>query len=114
MESEKKRIINDKYILIEIIGKNAWSKVYKAEDKDTKKLYAVKLLNPDIPSLKKIDTLAKLSSRNIIILIESGKVPSKIDDNQTKDRQFVVLNVLKIVIYLNIWKAILINFSQKI
>ena len=36
MESEKKRIINDKYILIEIIGKNAWSKVYKTEDKDRK------------------------------------------------------------------------------
>ena len=77
-------------------GKGASATVYLAEDINTKKQYAVKVLKEITPSFQKeIQMLEKVSSLKnpyIVNLIEHGEGPVKLVSKPSRNLQYVVLD----------------------
>ena len=92
---QEESTIKQKYKIIEKKGKGASSIVYLAEDKTTKKQYAVKVLKEKTPIFEKeIKILEKVSSLNspyIVNLIEFGEGPIKIVSKPVKIFDYLVL-----------------------
>ena len=93
--TQEESTINEKYKIIERKGKGASAIVYLAEDKNTKKQYAVKVLKEKTPTYKtEIKILEKVSSLNcpyIVNLIEFGEGPIKITSKPVKISDYLVL-----------------------
>ena len=87
--------INGKYKIIEKKGRGASATVYLAEDKTTKKQYAVKVLKEKTPTYEaEVKILEKISSLNcpyIVNLIEFGEGPIKIVSKPAKIADYLVL-----------------------
>ena len=95
MESINESTINNRYKIIEKKGRGASATVYLAEDINTKKQYAVKVLKEITPSFQKeIQMLEKVSSLKnpyIVNLIEFGEGPVKIGSKPSRNLQYFVL-----------------------
>ena len=92
---QEESTINEKYKVIGRKGKGASAIVYLAEDKTTKKQYAVKVLKEKSPTYEtEIKILEKVSSLNspfIVNLIEFGQGPIKIASKPVKIGDYLVL-----------------------
>ena len=92
---EEKLIINNKYIKIADKGDGATSKVYLCEDKDTKKKYAVKVLEKITPSFQnEIEILRRVSllkNEYITNLVDYGQGTVIDGSGKEETKQYIVL-----------------------
>ena len=95
--NKNKVIIKNKYKIVERIGKGTFGVVYKAEDLQTKKEYAVKINLKDDESdfeneIKMLRIVTQLKNPYIINIIDSGKELIKADSVFEKNCQFIVMD----------------------
>ena len=92
---EEKLIINNKYTTIIKKGEGATAKVYLSEDKGTKKLYAVKVLEKITPSFQnELEILKRVSALNneyIANLVDFGEGPVTNSLGKEQTKQYIVL-----------------------
>ena len=96
-DSNANSIIKNKYKILERKGKGAFGAVFKAEDMQTKKLYAVKIKIKGDESefeneIKMLKIVSQLKNPYIINIIDSGKELIKADFEKEENRQYIIMD----------------------
>lgn len=79
------QVVNDKYLIVSLLGVGAWSEVYKAVDKQTGTFYAVKILHSHLAAdplnvarfNREADVLLQLKHRCFATIYERGVIEGK-------------------------------------
>ena len=90
-------IIKNKYQILERKGKGSYGEVYKAEDIQTKKKYAIKIIIKDDESgfkkeIEILKVISQLKNPYIINIIDSGKELIKTEFLSEENRQYIIMD----------------------
>ena len=96
-DSNDTTIINNKYKMIEFLGKGGFGWVYKVEDIDTKDQYAGKILRKIDESQfqnekKMLEIVSELKNPYIVNLKECGEEEIKLKSRPLENRQYIILD----------------------
>ena len=97
MEDDSNSLIKNKYKILERKGKGGFGVVYKAEDVQTKKVYALKIKVKGDESdfeneIKMLKIVTQLKNPYIINIIDSGKELIKADLEEEENRQYIIMD----------------------
>ena len=90
--NENKKILDDKYLILEKKGHGATANVYKIQDKNSNNIYAAKVLKINSKYFdKEIETLKLIKSPYIVNLIDYGNGKILKNNFLSENKQYIIL-----------------------